>query len=1241
MQKKLFFLLVLIIAEARCFAQTYSPVTVSGFNIDAFAESGTNSLSTTTQSLDLSDHVMYTTSFAGSTGLPGGLPNTGTITNGSRTYQLASLTANNCLYISPGATQNLTVSTPAKFYKLSLLGFATEGNSTISISLGFTDGSVISYGSFSLSDWFFGSGSIIAGFGRCIRTASAPYQASGQANGAPSDPRFYPINLTLTCADMVKNLQTIRITHSVGTNAYALAVSGVAYSQTITPSSTNVSCFNGSNGSAGVSVTGTTSPYTYSWSPSGGTSATASGLPQGTYICSITDAAGCTRTSPSITITQPTAITAGTTQSNVSCNSACTGTASISASGGSGPFTYSWSPSGGNTATATGLCANTYTCTITDSLNCTTSKTVTISEPAALSITPSQTDALCNSSCNGTASVSVTGGSGPYNYSWTNTSGTSSLVNSLCAGNYTCTVTDSLNCTNSQSFTINEPTGLSVIPSQTDLVCNAQCSGVAGVTVSGGTGTYTYSWTNNSSTSPSANTLCAGNYTCTITDANNCQTSQSFTINEPSAISISTNVTDATCGGANGTANANVTGGSGTYTYNWTPGNISGSGISGMNSGTYTVQVTDGNGCTQTATANIGTSGGIILNTSSVTNVSCNNACNGSATVTENGGTGPYTYVWTGNSSITASANALCAGSYICTITDVNNCTDTALINITEPSALMASINTSTNVTCAGGSNGNATVTANGGSGTYTYSWTPNGGSNATAASLIAGNYSCIITDANNCTTTASVTISEPAAIIISTTENHTSCGLSNGSITTNVSGGTGTYTYSWIPGNMSTANISNLAAGTYTLSVTDANNCIQTGTATINSSSALSASVSSYSDISCNGLCDGSISSSVGAGTAPYVYNWTPTGGNSATASGLCQGTYTCSITDANSCTTSLTQTISQPNALSANITSQNNINCNGGNTGMISISASGGTGAYQYSWTPNVSSLNTATNLAAGNYSCIITDINNCSTSVNTTLSEPNAITVNGSTTPATCSASDGTASVVATGGAAPYTYSWSSGGNTNATATGLGGGNYTATVTDANGCSITGGPYTVTVINPVDAQFTASTLSGDAPLNVSFHNTSLNAVNYSWDFGDSNNITDVQSTDFTFVNSGTYQVVLTASDNNGCMDTSSVTIVVSETIVYWIPNVFTPNDDKLNDEFKVKGSGLKNISYMIFNRWGELIYKTEGAGAAWDGRTQAGKEAESGVYCYLITITDKTGKVIEPRGSVTLLR
>ncbi|MEO6883771.1 MAG: T9SS type A sorting domain-containing protein [Bacteroidia bacterium] len=392
-----------------------------------------------------------------------------------------------------------------------------------------------------------------------------------------------------------------------------LATSNSATTLSATTTQTNISCNGGNNGSATVTPSGGTPAYTYSWSPSGGTAATATGLAAGTYTVTVKDAASSTQTA-SVTITQPLAISTTTTQTNVSCNGSNNGSANISATGGTPSFTYSWSPSGGTSATASGLAANTYTCTITDSKGCTATKSVIISQPSAITTTTTQTNVSCNGSSNGSANIFATGGTPGYTYSWSPSGGTSATASGLAANTYTCTITDSKGCTATKSVIITQPSAITATTTQTNVSCNGDNNGVASVAVSGGTAGYTYSWSSGGGNTASASGLAANTYTCTITDSKGCTSTESVVITQPLALTATTSSTNSSGSGINdGTASTNPSGGTSPYTYSWSPSGETTETATGLAGGIYTCTIIDANGCSIVETDTVNVSTGIAV----------------------------------------------------------------------------------------------------------------------------------------------------------------------------------------------------------------------------------------------------------------------------------------------------------------------------------------------------------------------------------------------------------------------------------------------------------------------------------------------------------------------------------------------------------------------------------------------------------------------------------------------------
>ena len=527
-----------------------------------------------------------------------------------------------------------------------------------------------------------------------------------------------------------------------------------------------------------------------------------------------------------------------------------------------------------------------------------------------LGVAMSSVNISCNGGSNGTATANVSGGTSPYTYSWAPAGGTGQTATGLSPGTYTCTVTDFAGCTSTTTVTVTQPSALTISPAQTNVSCNGGNTGSATAAASGGTSPYSYSWTPAGGTGSAAPGLTAGTYTCTITDANGCATTQTFQITEPPALVANTTVTQNLCNGmCSATAVASPSGGISPYTF---------SNLSNLCAGSYTLTITDANGCVNNDPVSI-VDPALLTATSTSTDPTCNNQCNGTAMVNPSGGTGAYTYSWAPGGATTQSVTGLCAGSYTCTITDANGCITTQTVTINNPPAI--AVNSSfQNCSCFGMSDGWIAISSTGGSAPYTYSWTPNVSANDSALNIAAGCYTVTVTDANGCSSTQSVCVTQPQQIVPLIVQNNSPLcfGDCNGSATMNASGGTGPFTYLWSPSGCNTASCSNLCAGTYNVDVTDSLGCIVSTSVDIIDPPMLTGSVS-HTDESLASANDGTATATGSGGTPGYTYLWSANAANQTTqtATGLDAGTYTCTITDANGCTTTVTVSVGTTNGV------------------------------------------------------------------------------------------------------------------------------------------------------------------------------------------------------------------------------------------------------------------------------------------------------------------------------------
>ncbi|MES2284808.1 MAG: SprB repeat-containing protein, partial [Bacteroidota bacterium] len=848
---------------------------------------------------------------------------------------------------------------------------------------------------------------------------------------------------------------TVTITNGIGCTSTTSATIIQPAPIVLASSITNVTCSGGSNGAISIAASGGIGPYTYLWQPGNQTSLSINSKPAGTYTVTVTDSKGCQKSSP-YTITQPNLTAIVLTPTPVSCFNGVDGIANSTVSGGTSPYTYNWS-SGASSPNASGLAAGTYTLNVTDNLGCLVSNSVSVTQPATAAATISVTNETCSYQNNGTATVVSTGGTSPYTYLWQPGAQTTGSISNLSSGTYTLTSIDSKGCTITSFATITEPAPLVInFISQVNVSCFGGNNGIVTASPAGGTPNYTYLWAPGGATTANRNSLPAGTYTVTITDSKGCSATNSVTITEPIApLAISPTITDVTCNGVtNGSILITPTGGTAPYTYLWQPGNLTNQQISGLAAGTYSVTVKDSKACPISSNYTV-TQPAPTLISFTPTHVSCVNGTDGAVSSTLSGGNSPFTYSWN-NGAVTAQISNLTAQTYTLTVLDFKGCSTIKTVAINQPVSLALNP-LITHIVCSGGSSGAIALSPTGGTSPYTYLWSQGSQTTSSISSLTIGAYSVTVTDSKGCQTIANYTVTQLTLSVTLTPSPVTCFGGNNGSISALPSGGTPNFTYSWLPGSASTNAISNLTAGTYTLSVTDSKGCVATSSVTITQPNAVSASTSSTNE-TCNYLNNGTATAIPSGGTPPFTYLWQPALQTTGTISNLPAGTYTLTVTDSNGCTANASAIITQPIALAIGITGQTNVStCFGDNNGAVTATASGGTPTYTYSWMPGAATTNAISNLTAGTYTLTLLDLNGCSATKPAVITQPSIVSASTSKTNETCSyLNNGTATVTALGGSSPYTYLWSNGATT-ALVTNLSSQTYTVTVTDSKGCTV----------------------------------------------------------------------------------------------------------------------------------------------------------------------------------------
>jgi len=613
-------------------------------------------------------------------------------------------------------------------------------------------------------------------------------------------------------------------------------------------------------------------------------------------------------------------------------------------------------------------------------------------------------------------------------------------------------------------------------------------------------------------------------------------------------VSLTTN--HITCNSlADGNITADIVNGTSPYTYTWSGGETTSS-ISSLAAGTYDITVTDDNGCVAYNSATV-TEPAVITIDGNVTDESASGN-DGAIDINVYGGVGPFTYSWS-NASTNEDLTGLVAADYTVTVMDSHSCSNTATFTVNPFVCNLTSNITSTNVSCNGGSDGEATITVGNGTSPITYLWS-DGQTMQTATGLTTGNYSITATDASSCTVTDAVTISEPTALAISNVVTDETVAGNDGAIDLTVTGGITPYTFDW--SNLATSeDLTGIIAGTYDVTVTDFNGCTSTESITVNGVPCTLTATYTGTDASCNGLNDGQADVVASNGTTPYTYLWSD-GQTTDIATGLTAGTYSVTVTDANSCTVTDSVTISEPTALA--ITYVVTDETVAGNDGAIDLTVTGGITPYTYDWSNSVT-IEDLTGLTAGTYDVTVTDFNGC-TSTSTIVVNgvtPCTLSAIASGTDVNCNAgNDGQAFVIASSGTTPYTYLWSDGQTTDV-ASGLTAGTYSVTVTDASSCTVTDA---VTISEPtaltISYVVTDETVAGnDGAIDITISGGSTPFA-FNWSNG-------ATTEDISGLSANVYSV--TVVDDNICTATQSIVVNIiggttTDTIGYPIPGTLT---------------------------------------------------------------------------------
>lgn len=824
---------------------------------------------------------------------------------------------------------------------------------------------------------------------------------------------------------------------------------------TLTSTVVNPTCGSPNGGAIDLTINGGDSPFTFTWSPnSTNVTEDVTGLSAGEYEVIVTDDAGCIDSLTS-TLQDPPVLTLTEVITDAACGQA-TGAIDLTVAGGSGTYNFLWS-TGAETEDISGLVAGEYQVGVSDASDnsCDITQTFTIVNGNEPELVLSSTGTSCTANT-GTISLEINDGSGDYTYAWTGPNGFVSAIedlSDLAAGEYEITLTDNLTtCEITGSITVDPADA----PTITSTVANTTCgqnNGLIDIEVEGGSEPFTITW-NGTTNSLDRINLAPGTYDFLLVDINNCEVSQSFEILPSIAPSIELVSVNPTCGNDTGSVNVTITDATAPLLYTWTLNSApfaSVEDISNLAPGQYILVATDGAGCSVRDTANL-----IYENQPTLSFTSTETDCgvsNGTIDLTIDGGTAPFTISWTGPEGFASSSEdliGLAVGCYDVTVVDNNTCEVTLQACVTNANGPEVSFDV-TQPSCDL-DNGAITAIVTGGEAPYTYVWEGSTETDTILNNLGEGTFVLTITDNNGCITEDSVTLNNSGLISVTADQTDATCGDNNGSISLNVTGGVAPYDYLWTPGGETASEISNLSAGEYGVTITDAVGCETTGNFTI-----IEAPAPEIAFTITNTLCagtDGAIDVSVTGGSGNYTYTWTGVGISQGAQdqNGLSAGEYTVVVLDQSSgCESAETIEIINSNSFTASgvVT---NTTC-GNNNGSIDLTIEGAVNPLTFTWC-NGQSTEDVSGLAAGICEVTISDNEGCIVNQEYEILPSLPLIANATTTGTTCGLCNGSANVTVVNGTAPFTFAWSNGSSIS-NPTVLCAGPASVIVSDISGC------------------------------------------------------------------------------------------------------------------------------------------------------------------------------------------
>lgn len=1020
-----------------------------------------------------------------------------------------------------------------------------------------------------------------------------------------------------------------------------------------------VNCFNSTDAELEGVVTGGTGTYTYTWS---------TGVPNGSMVTEVgagllgldvMDENGCSASDATLLVNPAPLVTVIKSIPNV-CNGGSTGRAIVTdVFGGTGPYSYSWNVVAIDTNLIENLPAGDYIVETSDANNCVVIDTITVGEPDPTLLEFTTTDVSCNGGATGTITVVPNPFDPflPYQYDWdanvTNSSG--NTASNLDVGTYSVTVTDIFGCSVEGSTEVQTEEEMLTQFTIEDPDCWNTSDGAISVEVSGGVYPYTYTWSDGGSIDSTRVDLVGGNYILTITDASLCEVIDTIALLTPDSIAIDLTANDPTCFGLTDGSVINATsGGTGLLTFDWGGGVITAD-LANVGAGDYTLVVIDENACQNTQSISLSEPDLLVVDLDKIDD-SCDQIPDGELVANVSGGTEPYNYFWEGLAGNTDVQSGLNAGIYMVTVVDDNGCEVIETDTITSPDPLTIDL-TLVDVTCFGGTDGSAEVVLLTGTAPLVYEWSDNSDL-PNLSGLNQGSYSVTITDDNDCMVESTFDINQPGQISASFSTENPSCfdttdgtaeatNVYYGGVTTDIS----VFDFNWLGTGQTGINATDLDGQTYYVEIIDGLGCTVLDSIILVSPAEMITNFTEVEPVSCLDFEDAIVEVNTILGTGPYTYQWDAAANNQTgpIASNLGAGLYEVTVIDDNGCEQVNEVEVSEPDGFAYDYTAEP-VTCNGGTDGTATLFVTGSNASYTYDWGNQNGQV--GTNLAAGIYEVTITDIGGCSFVAEVEIDQPEAILANASGEDVSCfSFDDGSIQIEATGGVGPYSYQITGYEvQTNNVFSLLPPASYGVSVIDANGCVLD--LDQIEIIEPIALDIE---LGEDLFLENQTDFEIVPAIvfetpiaSYQWELIGDGTLLDPMA-DFASVEGMDAQtaVYVTVVDENGCVDTDVVRVIMRRESIVLVPTGFSPNGDGNNDILFAHGSDhLRILSLSIFDRWGELLFQKGGDFALndpelhWDG-TFKGTDMPAGSYLWGIEILYPDGKVEVFEGSTSLIR